>query len=111
MQELLFLQPQMRILFTFFVVVGILVSGCKVKPEACYTIDKPRQDIHAKVNIQFTSCSDNAETLRWTFGDGTEAEGIQVTHMFTLPGQYQVVLTAVNGERSDQVTEVITVLP
>ncbi len=100
----------MKYWFAGFVLL-IVLPGCKVKPEACYTIDKQRQDLHAKVPIQFTSCSDNAEKLRWTFGDGTEGEGMQVSHVFTLPGQYQVELTAVNGDRSDQVTETLTILP
>lgn len=101
----------MKVTGLIIVVFSFVFAGCKVKPEACYTIDKPRQDLHAKVAIQFTSCSDNADKLRWTFGDGTEEEGVQVEHLFTLPGRYQVSLTAVNGDRSDQITETLTVLP
>src|SRR4051794_26214268 len=30
----------------------------------------------------------------WTFGDGTEAEGIQVTHFYSVNGTFNVTLTA-----------------
>jgi PKD repeat protein len=99
---------------TGLVSFGLLIlslSSCKVKPEACFTIDKPKQDLHAKTDIKFTSCSDNAKTLRWNFGDGGTAEGVQVVHLYTLPGQYRVSLTAVNSDRSDEVIETITIAP
>jgi PKD repeat protein len=101
----------MKRLIVFLSIIAFAFPSCKVKPEACYTIDKPRQELHAKTEIQFTSCSDNAETLRWDFGDGTKAEGIQVKHLYTLPGDYRIIITAVNGDRSDEVSETLTIIP
>lgn len=39
---------------------------------------------------------------RWDFGDGVSAEGVDVTHAYTQPGQYHVTATAagLNGRRS-----------
>lgn len=88
-----------------------VLTGCKVKPEACFSIDKTRQELRANIPLKFTSCSDNAETLRWNFGDGTIETGIQITHYYQLPGDYRVSLTAINGDRSDEVVETITILP
>jgi PKD repeat protein/uncharacterized protein YraI len=41
-------------------------------------------------------------TFDWTFGDGTEANGVDVTHIYTEPGIYDVTLTVTDDkERSD----------
>jgi PKD repeat protein len=34
------------------------------------------------------------ESVTWSFGDGTTASGLQVTHTYTKPGVYQLTLTA-----------------
>jgi PKD repeat protein len=41
-------------------------------------------------------------TFDWTFGDGTEANGVDVTHIYTQPGLYDVTLTVTDDkDRSD----------
>lgn len=92
-------------------VVSCFLVSCKVKPEACFSIDKSPIETKAKVPMEFTSCSDNAEELRWSFGDGTFETGLQVIHVYSMPGSYKVTLTAINGERSDEVSETVEVLP
>lgn len=42
-----------------------------------------------------------AEALRWDFGDGTTAEGEEVTHVWAEPGEYTVTLRAEMGGGSD----------
>ncbi|MDY0087779.1 MAG: PBP1A family penicillin-binding protein [Coriobacteriia bacterium] len=45
----------------------------------------------------------------WEFGDGSEAEGVKVTHTFTAPGTYNVVLwvTDANDQTSSAVRQVL----
>jgi PKD repeat protein len=44
----------------------------------------------------------------WDFGDGTTAEGINVTHKFPSPGSYQVMLTVEDGA-GGQASRTVTV--
>ena len=49
-------------------------------------------------------------TFDWTLGDGTEAEGVEVTHIYTEPGVYEVTLTVTDDkERSDTVVQQIEI--
>ncbi len=47
----------------------------------------------------------------WDFGDGTGAEGPQVSHAWQAAGTYPVTLHIGRGELSDEVTLVVTVVP
>src|SRR5690606_20268547 len=47
----------------------------------------------------------------WDFGDGATMEGATVSHAYTDPGNYDVVLTASNSLSVNQVTTSVTVLP
>jgi PKD repeat protein len=47
-------------------------------------------------------------TYDWDFDDGTTAQGAIVTHSYTLPATYHVLLTVSDGELSD--TETVTVV-
>ncbi len=44
-------------------------------------------------------------SLGWTFGDGTTADGIEVTHLYTEPGSYTVQHTLLDG--TDSVTAML----
>jgi PKD repeat protein len=51
-------------------------------------------------------------TFEWTFGDGTIAKGVDVTHIYTNPGDYQVTLTVTDDKaRSDTATQGIKINP
>jgi hypothetical protein len=46
----------------------------------------------------------------WTFGDGTQATGLDVAHTYAAPGQYQITLTATNlGGATAGSSRVITI--
>ncbi len=48
--------------------------------------------------VSFTSTSQNATVLDWTFGDQTSATGATASHTWNVAGNYQVVLTARDGQ-------------
>ena len=51
-------------------------------------------------------------TISWEFGDGSQADGAMVSHVFGAPGTYRVVVTAVDGVgNSVSQTRVVSVAP
>lgn len=50
-----------------------------------------------------------APSYSWDFGDGGSSTEAEPSHIFALPGDYEVVLTATNDYGSDTHTETITV--
>ncbi len=53
----------------------------------------------------------DAERYRWNFGDGGVAEGKDVVHTYTYPGEYIVVLDVVSGVFSTSDTLYVTAIP
>ena len=49
----------------------------------------------ATFRAQPATSNDAVVTYRWSFGDGVTLEGPEVSHAYTKPGTYQVVVTAV----------------
>ena len=59
--------------------------------------------------FQFNAYSSvgNASSYMWDFGDGTQGEGIEITHEYQNPGKYIVTLTTSNGQiKSDDQVEI-----
>jgi PKD repeat protein len=50
-------------------------------------------------------------SFTWHFGDGAVAFGATVTHSYSLPGSYQVQVTAANSCGQEPVTRTLGVLP
>jgi PKD repeat protein len=51
-------------------------------------------------------------TFEWTFGDGTVATGVDVSHIYTNPGDYQVTLKVTDDKnRSDTVAQPLKIVP
>ena len=88
---------------------AILMSSCTKTPEACFSVDKGKT---AKVNeeIQYdASCSKDADTYSWDFGDGTTASGSPAKHKYPNTGTYTVVLTAHHSSKSATNSQEITI--
>lgn len=80
--------------------LGILVSSCTKKPEACFS--SPTSNISTGNDIVFVNCSQNAETYVWNFGDESQLSTEESpTHSFSKAGTYEVSLTATNEDKSD----------
>lgn len=78
----------------------LLVLGCTKTPEACFTINKGKLP---KVNeeIQFdASCSKDAVSFLWEFGDGNNGSEISTKHKYSIAGNYIVKLTVTNKSKS-----------
>lgn len=62
------------------------------------------------LSVTFTA-TPQAEGSRytWEFGDGTQGEGQQVTHVYEGPGEYRVTLTVSGNDGDYQVTEALNV--
>jgi hypothetical protein len=54
--------------------------------------------------VTFTNASSNATAYSWDFGDATNSSAANPTHAYAANGAYTVVLTAINGNCSDEVT-------
>lgn len=66
------------------------------------------------LQVTFDNLSSNADSYLWNYGDGVQqplSNNSSVTHVYTQPGDYTVILTASNGYCSDTWTTIITVIP
>lgn len=66
----------------------------------------PDQTVQVNHQVLFdatasTNSIDSTLKYRWSFGDGTEGTGVDVTHVYDTPGRYTVMLTVDNGKQKD----------
>ncbi len=78
----------------------ITITGTTGAPFAC--IQASATSIHTGDTVTFTSCSNNATSYLWDFGDGSTAATAVVSHVFNAAGK--VTLTASNSNGSDTAT-------
>ncbi|MFC2176295.1 PKD domain-containing protein, partial [Bacteroidota bacterium] len=64
-----------------------------------------------EANLILTDKSENATTWNWDLGDGTLLSGQEVSHLYTKPGVYDVILTVTNGMCEDTMVAPFTVNP
>lgn len=102
-------QIQLLLVLTFF---AIIFSNCKKEagdlPEACFVASQERK---VGIPIDFsTSCTLNASSYHWDFGDGQTSEEAYPSHTYSEGGDYAVTLTVANtnGDR-DELTHVMVV--
>ena len=89
--------------------VAILIASCTKTPEACFTVDKGKT---AKVNEEINydaSCSKDADSYSWDFGDGTTGSGSPAKHKYPNVGNYNIVLTAHHSSKSATISQTITI--
>lgn len=65
----------------------------------------------ANYRARLADGADKPVIYRWTMGDGTRAEGNNISHRFRRPGRYTIVATARNRKGSDTDTLVVLVTP
>ena len=83
------------------IVLSMLMTACSEKPEPCIIIDNKSSELKAGLPIQFNAtCSKDADTYKWDFGDGTVSSGATVQHKFTSAGTHMVLMTASNKKQS-----------
>ena len=64
---------------------------------------------YAPLTVQFTDLSENATSVSWDFGDGSNSTERNPVHKFTTQGIYTVNLTASNADGTDAISKTITV--
>lgn len=96
-----------KVLFAGTVVV---LAACSKTPEACFTMDKDKANIKVNEEVHFSpTCSKEADSYRWDFGDGSSTGDSSPKHKYPNKGSYTVKLTASNKSNSAETTQVLVV--
>jgi len=93
-----------------FVAIAFLFASCAKKPEAC--VEPSASKVSVGQEITFKNCSQNADKSNVDYGDDKTEKGVGATftHIYTLPGTYNVKLTATTDkDKEDEVSTTITV--
>ena len=81
-------------------------------PVASFTMEPSPARANEEVLFDASSSTGDIILYAWDFGDGTEATGVRVTHIYSAEGTYTVRLTVTDGKgRQAQAEQVLTVLP
>jgi uncharacterized repeat protein (TIGR01451 family) len=73
--------------------------GCDSKGDVLKVFSIPNADfayISHSLLVTFTNISTQTESFIWDFGDGTTSTLTNTTHLYSIPGEYPVSLTAIN---------------
>ena len=87
----------------------IAFASCMKEPMAC--CDVPTTGT-VGVSVSFSSsCSMDASTYDWNFGDGATSTEANPTHTYTAAGTYKVVLMAMSkkGKKMNETSKSITI--
>lgn len=103
-------------LLSFAVLLSLVFTSCDMldpnAPQACFIT--PDEEVVAGVPALFnSSCSVNANSFSWDFGDGGSSTEANPEHTFMAEGSYTVVLTVSNdaGKSDEQATSVTVLAP
>ena len=75
---------------------------------ACFVVTGDIYYINEAVN--FVDCSQYVEEYEWNFGDGTTSNQRNPAHVYTMPGTYQVSLTAYGYNTMETFMDAVTIL-
>ncbi|HRQ85821.1 MAG TPA: PKD domain-containing protein, partial [Flavobacteriales bacterium] len=81
----------------------------EVYDRAIAQFSAPSGTLVVNTPVQFTNTSVLADNYLWDFGDGTTSTESDPAHTYTMPGTYNVSLTATGGECSYTTTMEVTV--
>lgn len=98
-------------------------SGSKCSVDTATTVVKVNTPPSAMMSVDEACCVDMEQkfdasasndpdgdklSYSWDFGDGTTARGVKVTHVYTEPGIYKVILYVDDGSGTECATDVIS---
>ena len=93
------------------ILIAMLAVSCTKTPQACFVTDKGSANTKVNEEIQFdASCSKDADSYSWNFGDGTSQTGNLTKHKYPDAGSYTVILTANHSSKSATVSQVVTII-
>ncbi len=79
------------------------------QPTACFTQDKTLIDAEIEEVRVDASCSKDAVSYNWDFGDAYKTTGVTATRKYKAPGNYKITLTTTNGSKTDTVSRMVRV--
>lgn len=85
-----------------------LLIACERVPNPKFSY-LPRENTEAGDTIWFTNLSRAGDYFLWDFGDGNQSKEDGPRHVFTLPGVYEVVLSATNDHGEGTFSQFIPV--
>ena|ERR1035437_6611311 len=90
-------------------VATLAFASCMKKPMAC--CDIPATATHGQPITFNSSCSMNASSYEWDFGDGAKSTDATATHTYAAAGAYTVKLMAMskNGKQMNDISKPITI--
>ena len=94
--------------------IDTVKSRVRIIGAPAYSINASQTSVCVGNSITFNAVQEgsiSANTLVWSFGDGTVDTGSSVSHTFTTPGTYRVILMAVGDTCSSQSEQYIQVTP
>jgi len=91
----------MRQMLLFGAVV-LIMSSC-ARPLAQFSVDQKSKEAPSKVYLK--NQSKNAQTFQWDFGDGTNSEEENPSHVYNESGNYEVKLRASKNGKMSETTE------
>lgn len=104
--------PTSTTLFSAVVCSNVCPSLCASDDITVNVTPKPVAGFSFNVSgftVNFENTTVDGTTYTWNFGDGNNSPSTSPSHTYTNPGTYTVVLTAVNGSCSDQISKEITI--
>lgn len=84
------------------------ITITKIPPKSCFSTAYNTYEVDETVN--FTNCSQDAETYSWNFGDGSTSTEMSPSHKYSSTGNYSVSLTATGNGLTDTKTTTINVV-
>ncbi len=98
---------------SIIVLIGIanLLTFCTKPPVPCFATDKG-QTSRVNEEVQFdATCTTEATSYSWNYGDGNSGTGITSKHKYQTVGTYIVTLTASNKGNSSIIEKNMAVTP
>lgn len=88
----------------------LIFNSCQKTPTACFEVSKTTAAVNEQIAFD-ASCSKNADSCEWDFGDGTKSRDFKTTHAYAAIGQYTVSMMTMsgNGKKMDEIKKTITI--
>ncbi len=85
------------------------LSSCVLRPVPCFSVmEDGKMKVHEEVHFN-ASCTANATSFSWDFGDGSSAAGLSTKHKYDYSANFIVTLTAIRANKSESSTQVLTI--
>lgn len=106
-----FLKRTKFALLTFFSLTVVFLGACKKEsvklPIADFTFTV--NGTTAPTSVSFVSMCENADAVKWDFGNGQSSTENNPTANFSVGGVYTVTLTATNSNGSNKITKTVNI--